>query len=44
MIWRRQLFDFACRHDGVTKVKDDYVVMLIEASLQVEASEAVRGR
>ena len=44
MISRRQLFDFACGHSGVTKVKDDDVVMFIEACLQVEASEADRGR
>ena len=44
MISRRQLFDFACGHSGVTKVKDDDVVMFIEACLWVEASEADRGR
>ena len=34
MIWRRQLFDFACMHGGVTKVKDDDVVMFTESFLQ----------
>ena len=50
MISRRQLFDFVCRHGGVTKVKDDDVVMFTEASSKlrqarltaVDTGDAVR--